>query len=159
MHIHDLVTAHAQRTPDRLAVVSSAERITYRDLDARANQLARRLRDRQVRPGDKVGVQIARSPLSVIAALGVLKTGAAYVPLDVDYPPRRVAAMLEQSGSCVVVSPPERRGGPFRLTDLAFREPSGSRVGLAPPTRRCCSPRDRRVPLKPSGCRIERSCA
>jgi amino acid adenylation domain-containing protein len=92
--LHGLVEAQAGRTPDAEAVVSGHERVTYAALDARANQLARRLRALGVGPETRVGVCVERSVEMVVALVGVLKAGGAYVPVDPSYPAERIAYML-----------------------------------------------------------------
>ncbi|WP_431874929.1 non-ribosomal peptide synthetase [Amycolatopsis sacchari] len=85
--------AHARQDGDRTAVVSGGSRLSYAELDRRANRLAHTLLDRGVRPGQVVAVPAARSPELLVGLLGVLKAGAAYLPLDPAQPPARLAAM------------------------------------------------------------------
>ncbi|MEU1285624.1 amino acid adenylation domain-containing protein [Kitasatospora sp. NPDC005856] len=92
--VHELVEEQARRTPDAVAVRCGAERLTYRELDRRANRLARHLRARGARPERLVGVCLPRSADLVVALLAVLKSGAAYLPLDPDLPAQRMAFML-----------------------------------------------------------------
>ena len=80
-----------------------AERLTYGELDRRANQLAWHLRAAGVRPGDRVALLLERSAEMVAAILAVLKTGAAYVPLDPAYPAERLAFTLEDSGASLLL--------------------------------------------------------
>ncbi|MFK0289756.1 amino acid adenylation domain-containing protein [Streptomyces sp. NPDC090442] len=82
------------RAPDAIAVVDGGRSVTYRALDRRANQLARRLRARGVADGDRVACCLPRSLDSVLAVLGVLKAGAAYVALDPDQPAERLAEII-----------------------------------------------------------------
>jgi amino acid adenylation domain-containing protein len=93
----------ARRLPDRIAVVCGEERWTYAQLHGRALAIAGALRADRVGPGDVVGVLVQRSPDLVAALLGVLLTGAAYLPLDGIYPPERLAAMIEDCGARVIV--------------------------------------------------------
>ena len=85
------------------------EVLSYSELDKRANQLARRLIALGVGPEVPVGVMIPRSLHLVVALLGVIKAGGAYVPMDPDYPPDRLALMLEDSevGLCAVMFAPQ----------------------------------------------------
>jgi amino acid adenylation domain-containing protein len=95
--IHQLFEAQVELTPAAVAVVYEGEELTYQELNKRANQLARYLRERGVRVDARVGICVPRSPQMVVAVLGVLKAGAAYVPLDPAYPQERLALMLEDS--------------------------------------------------------------
>ncbi|QWF79751.1 non-ribosomal peptide synthase/polyketide synthase [Amycolatopsis sp. CA-230715] len=96
--------ARARETPDKVAVVCEDERLTYAELDARANQLAHLLRDTGIGREDVVGVALPRSADLVVALLGVMKAGAAYLPLDLDHPRERIAYMLTDASARVVVS-------------------------------------------------------
>ena len=86
------------------AVAWGEERLTYAELDARANRLARRLQGAGVRPGDRVGVSLERSAALVTALLAVLKAGASYVPLDPAYPAERRAFMRRDAGLSALVA-------------------------------------------------------
>ncbi|MFF4591812.1 non-ribosomal peptide synthase/polyketide synthase [Amycolatopsis sp. NPDC001319] len=97
---------HVAETPDAPAVLFEDERLSYADLDARAAVLARRLRARGARPGAVVAVAVPRSAELMVALLGVLKSGAAYLPLDLDYPAERLEYMLVSSGAALVVIEP-----------------------------------------------------
>jgi amino acid adenylation domain-containing protein len=101
--IHELFRAHAERTPAAVAVVCGGEELTYAELDARANGLAHHLRGRGIGAGDYVAILMQRSVELVVAELGVLKAGAAYVPIDPTFPAERVAFMVADSGSRVVL--------------------------------------------------------
>ncbi|HEX8696157.1 MAG TPA: amino acid adenylation domain-containing protein, partial [Longimicrobium sp.] len=102
--LHALFAAQAARTPAAVALVFAGGRLTYAELDARANQLAHHLRRHGVGPEVRVGVCAERSPELVIALLGVLKAGGAYVPVDPANPAERLAYMLEDSGVPVVLT-------------------------------------------------------
>src|SRR6202163_1967875 len=104
--IHDLVQLQASATPDSVALVSGNHHVTYRELNARANQLAHRLRSLGIGPDVPVGLCMERSVELPIAALGILKAGGAYVPLDPSYPSRRLSMLLEDSGTPVVATQP-----------------------------------------------------
>ncbi|MDT7729029.1 MAG: hypothetical protein QOI21_5605 [Actinomycetota bacterium] len=97
----------AARKPDAVAIVCENEQLTYAELDAAANQLARSLRVRDVRAEDVVAVAMPRSINLVVALLGVMKAGAAYLPLDLDHPEDRVAFMLADAGARIVVTTTE----------------------------------------------------
>ena len=95
--VQTLFEAQVDRTPDATAVVFGERRMSYRELNRRANQLAHRLRAQGVAPESLIGVALDRTPELVVALLGVWKAGAAYVPLDVAYPPDRLSFMLEDA--------------------------------------------------------------
>jgi amino acid adenylation domain-containing protein len=102
--IHRLFEIQVERTPDAPAVESAGRTLTYRQLNDRANRLARALRERGVGPDATVAVGMTRSPDLAVALLAILKTGGAFVPLDPDYPPERLAAMLEDSRAGVLLT-------------------------------------------------------
>ncbi len=102
--VHRQFTAIRNAYPEALAVLDTQSSLTYAELDQRADTLARQLRTADVRPGSIVAVAMKRSVDSVIAVLGVLKAGAAYLPVDLTHPPRRLGAMLEDAGVQVVVT-------------------------------------------------------
>jgi amino acid adenylation domain-containing protein len=95
--LHGLLAAQAARTPDAVAVVARGESLTYRELDGRANRLARVLRRLGAGPEARVGVALQRSAELVVALLAVLKAGAAYVPFDPEHPRSRLAFLLADS--------------------------------------------------------------
>jgi amino acid adenylation domain-containing protein len=100
----DLVAAQARRTPDAVAVQLGDETLTYADLDARADRLARWLADRGVTVDSPVGVALPRSPDLVVALLAVLKAGGAYVAVDPAHPTDRQAATFAHSGVRLVLT-------------------------------------------------------
>lgn len=102
--LHEMFEAQARRTPYALAVVSGEQRITYRELDERANRLAHALRRRGAGPETGVGVCMARSAHTIVSFLAVLKSGGVYVPLDPDYPPERMAFMLGDAQVSILVT-------------------------------------------------------
>ncbi|MEU7599291.1 AMP-binding protein, partial [Streptomyces sp. NPDC039022] len=87
-----------------IAVVAGETTLTYGDLDARANQVARHLHASGARPGDRVVVTLARSPELVVALLGIAKAGAVAVPVDTAQPARRVRTLFENAASAVVLT-------------------------------------------------------
>jgi amino acid adenylation domain-containing protein len=99
-----LVEEQVARTPDAVAVRCRGGDVTYRDLDRRANRLARRLRADGVGPGVLVGLALRRSAEMVVALVAVEKAGGAYVPLDPAYPRDRLSYMLEHSRAPVLVT-------------------------------------------------------
>ncbi|WP_410586700.1 amino acid adenylation domain-containing protein [Amycolatopsis sp. lyj-23] len=96
--VHTLFEEQAALRPDQAAVVAGDDRLTYRELDERANRIAHRLRRAGVRPEDRVGLVAGRGIGSVAGLLGVLKSGAAYVPVDADLPVARRRSLFEQAG-------------------------------------------------------------
>jgi amino acid adenylation domain-containing protein len=102
--ISELFEAQVERTPDRTALVDGRSGIDYRDLNVRANRLAHHLRGLGVGPETLVGVCLERSIEMTVALLGILKAGAAYVPLDPTHPPRRLALLIDDTRPVVVVT-------------------------------------------------------
>ncbi|MBI4587207.1 MAG: amino acid adenylation domain-containing protein [Candidatus Rokubacteria bacterium] len=102
--VHELFEAQARRTPDAPAVVFEGQRLTYAELDRRANQLAHSLRALGVGPDALVGICVERSLEMVVGLLGILKAGGAYVPLDPTYPSARLAVMLADAEVRVLVT-------------------------------------------------------
>jgi natural product biosynthesis luciferase-like monooxygenase protein len=101
--IHDLISYQASLTPDRTALECRGEALTYAQLQHRAAQLATVLRERGVSRDSLVGVYVDRSVELVVALLGVLQAGGAYLPLDPSYPADRLRHMIADSGTSVVV--------------------------------------------------------
>jgi amino acid adenylation domain-containing protein len=104
VRLEQLVATQAAATPERVAVQASQGALTYVELEAQANRLAHRLRGVGVARGDLVAVCLPRSEQLLVALLGVLKAGAAYVPVDPSFPAARQAFMLEDAQARVVVS-------------------------------------------------------
>jgi len=102
--VHELFEQQAARTPDAIAVECGGERLTYAQLNLEANRLAWLLIDAGAGPGTLVGIALERSTAMLVAVLGVLKSGAAYVALDPIYPRERLGFMIEDSGMRVLVT-------------------------------------------------------
>jgi amino acid adenylation domain-containing protein len=102
--IHRLFETVAERTPDSVAVTLGDRALTYRELNAHANRLARRLRALGVRAGTPVALAVERSIDMVIAVVAILKAGGAYVPLDAGYPDERLRYMLADTAAPVVLT-------------------------------------------------------
>jgi amino acid adenylation domain-containing protein len=102
--LHELIADRARETPDAVAVVYEGEHLTYGELEARANRLGRHLGELGVGRETLVGICVERSAEMLVGLLGILKAGAAYVPIDPTYPAARQAFMLTNSQAPVVVT-------------------------------------------------------
>jgi amino acid adenylation domain-containing protein len=102
--MHQLFEAQVERTPDAIAVIFEEQQLTYRELNRRANQLARYLQTLGVGPEVLVGICVERSLEMVIGVLGVLKAGGTCVPLDPSYPRERLVFMLEDTHTPVLLT-------------------------------------------------------
>ncbi|WP_434056901.1 non-ribosomal peptide synthase/polyketide synthase [Bradyrhizobium tunisiense] len=102
--------AQVRRSPEAIALVSGETELSYAALNARANRLARRLRDRGVGADGVVGLALDRGAGMLVALLAVLKAGGAYLPIDPDYPPERLAHMLRDSGAALVLTQQDLQG-------------------------------------------------
>ena len=102
--LHELFQQQAARIPNAPALICGSEQLTYEELNARANRLAHKLRALGVGPESVVGVLLERSTSLIVALLGVLKSGASYVPLDPAYPSERLRFMLEDAGATVLLT-------------------------------------------------------
>jgi amino acid adenylation domain-containing protein len=102
--VQELFEAQVQRSPDAIAVEFQGRQLSYRDLNARANQLARHLAKRGVGPEVLVGICLDPSADLLVAMLGILKAGGAYVPLDRAHPPQRRVEILSESGAQFLIT-------------------------------------------------------
>jgi len=102
--LQHLLTQSAARAPDRPAVASREQFLTYEELDRLSNQVARALVTRGVAPGDRVGILAPKSAASIVATFGVLKAGACYVPLDPKSPSGRLSGIMRDSGIAIVLA-------------------------------------------------------
>jgi amino acid adenylation domain-containing protein len=102
--VHELFSEQVARSPDEIAVIQRDRSLTYRQLELRSNQFARHLRSLGINSNAVVGLYMQRSPEMVVALLGTLKAGAAYLPLDVSHPRERILAVLADSGARVLVT-------------------------------------------------------
>ncbi|MCO7245650.1 non-ribosomal peptide synthetase [Halomonas sp. Mc5H-6] len=96
--VHQMIECQAMKTPEAMALIFSEHRLSYGELNIRANRLAHYLIGLGVRPETRVGIAVERSIEMVVGLLAVLKAGGAYVPLDPDYPTERLAYIAEDSG-------------------------------------------------------------
>ncbi|HEY0605397.1 MAG TPA: amino acid adenylation domain-containing protein [Herpetosiphonaceae bacterium] len=120
--IHGLIEAHSERTPEAVAVVFEQQMLSYAELNARANQLAHYLRTQGIGPESLVALCVERSPEMIVGIIGILKAGAAYVPLDPTYPAERLQYMLSHSRAAMILTQehlvaqlPEHAAQVFRL--------------------------------------------
>lgn len=102
--LHDFVARQAERTPNAPAIVFGNQRLTYRELNTRANQVAHYLMKQGAGPEVLVGIYCERSADMLVGILGVIKSGSAYVPLDPNYPKQRIRDILEDANAPIVVT-------------------------------------------------------
>ena len=121
----------ARRTPEAAAVISAAGTLTYGELDRLSDELAYRLLAAGVDPGARVALLLGRTPDIVVAILGCWKAGAAYVPLDLDWPAERLAFLLEDSEPAALI----HRGDKADRLQAPLSRGSGSAVGEGPGVR------------------------
>jgi len=103
-YIHERIADQARKTPERTALRYGGQRLTYADMERRAKDFALCIRDRGVRPGDVVAICVERSLDMVPAVLGILKAGAAYLPIHPASPPQRIDFMIRDSGAVLMIS-------------------------------------------------------
>jgi amino acid adenylation domain-containing protein/FkbM family methyltransferase len=115
--LHELIAKQAHSSPESIAVVYQNEQLSYEELESRANQVANHLKSLGVGPECVVGLYLERSTEMMVGLLGILKSGGAYLPLDVVQPAERLRIMLEDAGARVIVTE----------QDLAGRLPEGCR--------------------------------
>ena len=116
--IQELFEIQAKVAPESLAVVHEGRKLTYRELNSRANRLAHRLRQEGVGPDVLVAISTERSLDMMVGVLGILKAGGAYVPVDPGYPQDRIAYMLSDSAPRVLLTQKHLRQG---LPEVAAR--------------------------------------
>jgi amino acid adenylation domain-containing protein len=122
--VADLFAQQAARTPDAVAVVAGDRSLTYRQLDGRANRLARHLQGLGVQPDTLVGVAMGRSETLIASLLAILKAGGAYVPLDPNFPRERLSMVVEDSGMTILLTTAKSRArlpldsGSLRVLDV-----------------------------------------
>ncbi|WP_394437524.1 amino acid adenylation domain-containing protein [Streptomyces sp. SGAir0957] len=131
MCVHELFARRAAEAPSATALVCGDSRVSYGELDRRANRLAHHLIDDGVTPGDVVGVCLPRSTDLVVSVLATLKAGAAYTMLDVRFPARRLTSVAADAGVRVVLTAPD---GPFSGPRWSTVDPSLPTVLARPGT-------------------------
>lgn len=122
--IHRLIEERAAQSPDRTAVEFKGVSLTYQELNRRADLLATAFMDRGVQKGDIVAIMVPPSLEMIVGVLGILKTGAAYLPIDPNYPPERISFMLSDSGAKMLVAFEEMP------TDIAMDVPLFDLTGM-----------------------------
>ncbi len=141
----ELFAAQVIRSPEAVAAESGDETVSYRDLDGRANRLAHYLAARGVCPGDRVAIASDRGVSFLLAMLGIVKAGAAYVPLDLRNPPARLRAILSDTAARAVVT----TDGRASLSTASSTRSPGNRAPAppsAPGPRACGGPKGIVVP-------------
>ncbi|MEW6234626.1 MAG: amino acid adenylation domain-containing protein [Candidatus Omnitrophota bacterium] len=117
----DLFQEQAAKTPDAAAVIYGEAQWTYRQLNEKANRIAHHLRHAQgVQPNDRIGLLVDRSPWALAGILGVLKSGAAYAPIDPGLPPERIAYILQDSRCAAILSEEKHREKIAALVEAPF---------------------------------------
>ncbi|MBW9155185.1 non-ribosomal peptide synthetase [Clostridium tagluense] len=102
--IQDLFEDQVEKTPNNIAVIFEDKKLTYREINEKANQLARKLRNKGVKANSTVGIMIERSPEMIIGIMGILKAGGAYIPIDPSYPKERIEYIFKNSESNILLS-------------------------------------------------------
>ncbi|GIN77884.1 MULTISPECIES: lichenysin non-ribosomal peptide synthetase LicA [Bacillus] len=125
--VHELFEAQVLRTPDRGAAVYNGVKWTYKELNARANRLARLLIEKGARPEQRIGIMVKPSLEMAAGVLAILKAGAAYVPIDPSYPAERIGYVLKDSGAELLLTEtnlaaPEEFSGETLLLDSMLSE-------------------------------------
>jgi len=128
--IHELFEAQVERSPEAVAVVFEDKQLTYRELNCRANQLARYLKRLGVGPEVLVGICVERSLEMVVGLLGILKAGGAYLPLDPEYPKERLAFMLKDAQVPVLLTQQQQLGRlPQHEAQVVCLDADGEAIG------------------------------
>ncbi|TCW37424.1 gramicidin S synthase 2 [Laceyella sacchari] len=132
--IHSLWAEQVARTPDKPAVVFGQEQLTYRELDIRSNQLARLLRGKGAERNQIIALMMPPSLEMIVGMLGVLKAGAAYLPVDPNYPQHRIEHMLSDSEAALLLTlgeptvPEAYAGETIRVEEIPWTELDGNAV-------------------------------
>ncbi len=145
----ELVEANVAAHPDRLAISHHDQRLTYAELDARANRIARVLLGRGAGAGDIVAMVLSRSIDYVVTALAIVKTGAAYLPVDTGYPVERINQVLSDAGVSHVVTVAELTDSILVAAEQLVLDEDSTRDLLASADPSAPADVDRRAPLTP----------
>lgn len=146
----DLIEEQAARSASSVAVVSGSRQVTYEELHRRSNRLARYLVGQGIGPEQIVGLAIPRSELMVVALLAVLKSGAAYLPLDTDYPQERIAFMLNDACPALTLAVRSTSGSLPRQARRCVLNAGAVRQALAAERTTPLTDSDRTQPLRPA---------
>ena len=145
-----LFEAQVERSPEAIALVFEESTLSYAELNAQANRLAHLLIGRGIGPESLVALALPRSTEMVVALLGILKAGAAYLPLDPDYPVERLSYMLRDAQpACVLTSSPDRRALACRRASLSSARSPDTVSALAQSPETNPSDAERTQPLSP----------
>ncbi|WP_199886299.1 non-ribosomal peptide synthetase [Dickeya sp. ws52] len=143
----DCLQQQVQQQPDALAVVCGREQLSYRELSARVMQLTRRLMAQGIGAGDVVAIGVPRSVSSVVAIFGVLASGAAYMPLDLDYPRERLALMCDDARPALLLTHSAVRAQMPELSQVLCLDDAGLRAECARLPAHPVTEAERREPL------------
>lgn len=102
--ISQLFEAQVEKTPNRIALVFENTKLTYKELNEKSNQVANYIRNKNIKPNDIIGIMLPRSLELLISIIGVLKSGACYIPIDPTYPQKRIDYMLENSNAKLLIT-------------------------------------------------------
>ncbi|MEP7246666.1 MAG: amino acid adenylation domain-containing protein [Gammaproteobacteria bacterium] len=130
--IHELFEAQVARTPNAVAVLYEQQSLTYAELNGKANQLARHLKALGVGPDQLVALCMERSLEMVVGVLGILKAGGAYVPLDPDYPPERLAYMVEDAAPKLLLTQERLREDLPSMNEVVALDSDWSQIEAQP---------------------------
>ncbi|MFF0171351.1 amino acid adenylation domain-containing protein, partial [Streptomyces prasinus] len=149
--VPELFAAQVARTPDAVAVIDGAMELSYAGLEARANRLARLLVSDGVGPESVVGLALPRSADLVVSVLAVLKAGAAYLPIDMEYPAERITFLLEDAApACVITTSDDATAGVFGELACVVLGESGTEERLADFPEQNLADSERTCPLTPA---------
>ncbi|MBK0027694.1 amino acid adenylation domain-containing protein [Stenotrophomonas sp. S48] len=136
--LHQLFEAQVAARPDACAVVSAEASLTYAELDRRAQRIARHIALHGIRPDDRIALHAGRTANQIAGILGILKSGAAYVPLDPDHPHQRLAAIVADCQPLLILSQtdqdtlPFHYDGPVAALDCISEDPSQDHLPVPP---------------------------